>query len=95
MKYLKTGSAYYAPAASTVEMVESILKDKKKVLPCAVYLQGEYGIQDLFVGVPVKLGSKGLEKVYEIKLDGAETAALKKSADAVKELVDVLQKKTQ
>ena len=95
VKYLKTGSAYYAPAASTVEMVESILKDKKKVLPCAVYLRGEYGIQDLFVGVPVKLGSKGLEKVYEIKLDSAENAALKKSADAVKELVDVLQKKTQ
>jgi malate dehydrogenase len=95
VKYLKTGSAYYAPAASTVVMVESILKDKKKVLPCAVYLQGEYGIHDLFVGVPVKLGSKGLEKVYEIKLDSGETAALKKSADAVKELVDVLQKKTQ
>jgi len=95
VKYLKTGSAYYAPAASTVEMVESILKDKKKVLPCAVYLQGEYGIQDLFVGVPVKLGAKGLEKIYEIKLDSAESAALKKSADAVKELVDVLQKKTQ
>jgi malate dehydrogenase len=95
VKYLKTGSAYYAPAASTVEMVESILKDKKKVLPCAVYLQGEYGIQDLFVGVPVKLGSKGFEKIYEIKLDSGENAALKKSADAVKELVDVLQKKTQ
>src|SRR4051794_9339490 len=95
VKYLKTGSAYYAPAASTVEMVESILKDKKKVLPCAVYLQGEYGIRDLFVGVPVKLGSKGIEKIYEIKLDSAEDAALKKSADAVKELVDVLQKKTQ
>jgi len=95
VKYLKTGSAYYAPAASTVEMVESILKDKKKVLPCAVYLQGEYGIRELFVGVPVKLGSKGVEKIYEIKLDGAEDAALKKSADAVKELVDVLQKKTQ
>ena len=95
VKYLKTGSAYYAPAASTVEMVESILKDKKKVLPCAVYLQGEYGIQDLFVGVPVRLGSKGLEKIYEIKLDSGESAALRKSADAVKELVDVLQKKTQ
>jgi malate dehydrogenase len=95
VKYLKTGSAYYAPAASTVEMVESILKDKKKVLPCAVYLKGEYGIQDLFVGVPVKLGSKGIEKIYEIKLDSGENAALKKSADAVKELVDVLQKKTQ
>jgi malate dehydrogenase len=95
VKYLKTGSAYYAPAASTVEMVESILKDKKKVLPCAVYLQGEYGIQNLFVGVPVKLGAKGLEKIYEVKLDSGEDAALKKSADAVKELVDVLQKKTQ
>ncbi|MFL6447823.1 MAG: malate dehydrogenase [Bryobacteraceae bacterium] len=95
VKYLKTGSAYYAPAASTVEMVESILKDKKKILPCAVYLQGEYGIQDLFVGVPVKLGSKGLEKIYEVKLDSVEEGALKKSADAVKELVDVLQKKTQ
>jgi malate dehydrogenase len=95
VKYLKTGSAYYAPAASTVEMVESILKDKKKVLPCAVYLQGEYGIRDLFVGVPVKLGAKGLEKIYEVKLDSGEDAALKKSADAVKELVDVLQKKTQ
>ena len=95
VKYLKTGSAYYAPAASTVEMVESILKDKKKVLPCAVYLQGEYGIQDLFVGVPVRLGAKGLEKIYEIKLDSGESAALRKSADAVKELVDVLQKKTQ
>src|SRR5579884_2309678 len=90
VKYLKTGSAYYAPAASTVEMVESILKDKKKVLPCAAYLQGEYGIQDLFVGVPVKLGSKGIEKIYEIRLDEGEKAALKKSADAVEELVTVL-----
>jgi malate dehydrogenase len=94
VKYLKTGSAYYAPAASTVEMVESILKDKKKVLPCAVYLQGEYGIRDLFVGVPVKLGKKGVEKVYEIKLDAAEAAALQKSAVAVQELVTVLQKNT-
>lgn len=92
VKYLKTGSAYYAPAASTVEMVESILKDKKKVLPCAAYLQGEYGIKDLFVGVPVKLGSKGIEKIYEIKLTPEEQAALQKSADAVQELVDVLKK---
>src|SRR5579883_970266 len=92
VKYLKTGSAYYAPAASTVEMVESILKDKKKVLPCAVYLQGEYGFNELFVGVPVKLGSKGVEKIYEIKLDEGEKAALKKSADAVEELVSVLKK---
>jgi malate dehydrogenase len=93
VKYLKTGSAYYAPAASTVEMVESILKDKKKVLPCAVYLQGEYGISDLFVGVPVKLGKAGVEQIYEIKLEAAEAAALKKSADAVAELVTVLQSK--
>ncbi len=95
VKYLKTGSAYYAPAASTVEMVESILKDKKKVLPCAVYLQGEYGIQDLFVGVPVKLGKAGVEKIYQVKLDGPEASALQKSADAVKELVEVLKQKTQ
>jgi malate dehydrogenase len=93
VKHLKTGSAYYAPAASTVEMVESILKDKKKVLPCAVSLNGEYGIRDLFVGVPVKLGSKGVEKVYEIALNSDEKAALDKSAAAVKELVTVLQEK--
>ncbi|MBV9613467.1 MAG: malate dehydrogenase [Acidobacteriaceae bacterium] len=93
VKYLKTGSAYYAPAASTTEMVESILKDKKKVLPCAVYLQGEYGIKDLFVGVPVKLGKRGVEKVYEIKLEAAERAALQKSADAVRELIGVLEQK--
>jgi malate dehydrogenase len=94
VKYLKTGSAYYAPAASTVEMVESILKDKKKVLPCAVNLEGEYGITGLFVGVPVKLGKDGVEKIYEIKLDEGEKAALKKSADAVQELVNVLKSKT-
>ena len=95
VKYLKTGSAYYAPAASTVEMVESILKDKKKVLPCAVYLKGEYGISDLFVGVPVKLGAKGVEQVYEVQLEPGEQAALRKSADAVKELVEVLKQKAQ
>jgi malate dehydrogenase len=95
VKYLKTGSAYYAPSASAVEMVESILKDKKKVLPCAVYLNGEYGFKDLFVGVPAKLGRRGVEKVYEIKLDSNEQAALKKSADAVQELVSVLKQKTQ
>ncbi|MGI8959531.1 MAG: malate dehydrogenase [Bryobacteraceae bacterium] len=93
VKYLKTGSAYYAPAASTVEMVESILKDKKKVLPCAAYLHGEYGISELFVGVPVKLGKEGIEKIYEIKLEGAERTALKKSADAVQELIDVIKQK--
>src|SRR5579883_2540806 len=95
VKYLKTGSAYYAPAASTVEMVESILKDKKKVLPCAVYLQGEYGFNELFVGVPVKLGRKGIERIYEIRLEPGERAALEKSAAAVQELVDVLKKKIQ
>jgi malate dehydrogenase len=87
---LKTGSAYYAPAAATVEMVESILKDKKKVLPCAALLEGEYGIDGLYVGVPCKLGARGLEKIYELKLDGDESAALRKSADAVEELVAVL-----
>ena len=93
VKYLKTGSAYYAPSAAAVEMVESILKDKKKVLPCAAYLEGEYGIQGLFVGVPVKLGSRGIEKIFQIKLSAEEQAALQKSAAAVKELVDVLKPK--
>ena len=93
VKYLKTGSAYYAPSAAAVEMAESILKDKKKVLPCAAYLEGEYGINGLFVGVPVKLGAGGIEKIYEIKLTDAEQAMLKKSADAVQELVDVLKKR--
>ncbi len=95
MKYLKTGSAYYAPAASITEMVESILKDKKKVLPCAAFLEGEYGVNGLFVGVPVKLGKNGIEKIYEIKLDQNETAALKKSTDAVRELIAVIQQKIQ
>ena len=81
---LKTGSAYYAPAASTVEMVESILLDKKKVLPCAAYLDGAYGISGCFVGVPVKLGSAGIEKVYEIELHDAERKALQASAADVK-----------
>jgi malate dehydrogenase len=93
VKYLKTGSAYYAPAAATCEMVESILKDKKKVLPCAAYLEGEYGIKGLFVGVPVKLGAKGIEHIYEIKLTPEESAALQKSATAVQELVGVIQQK--
>ena len=93
VKYLKTGSAYYAPSAAAVEMVESILKDKKKVLPCAAYLEGEYGIRDLFVGVPVKLGSRGIEKIYQIKLDQSEQAALHKSAGAVQELIDVIKQK--
>jgi malate dehydrogenase len=93
VKYLKTGSAYYAPSAAATEMVESILKDKKKILPCAAYLEGEYGIRDLFVGVPVKLGSRGIEKIFQIKLDQSEQAALEKSAAAVKELIDVIKPK--
>ena len=83
-------SAWYAPGAAVAEMVESILKDKKKILPCSVFLQGEYGIRDLFVGVPVKLGARGIEQIIEIKLTAEEDAALKKSAAAVKELVDVI-----
>ena len=93
VKHLKTGSAYYAPSAAAVEMAESVLRDKKKVLPCAAYLEGEYGIQGLFVGVPVKLGARGIEQIYEIKLLPEEQTMLKKSADAVQELVDVLKKK--
>ena len=93
VKYLKTGSAYYAPSAAAVEMAESILKDKKKVLPCAAYLEGEYGIHGLYVGVPVKLGAAGIEAIYEIKLTAEESAALHKSAAAVEELVGVIKKK--
>ena len=90
VKYLKTGSAYYAPSAAVTEIVEAILKDKKKILPCAAYLEGEYGIRGLFVGVPVKLGAKGIEQIIEIKLTPDEKAALDKSAAAVKELVAVI-----
>ena len=89
-KLLGTGSAYYAPGSSVVEMVEAIIKDKKKILPCAAFLQGEYGISDLYVGVPVKLGAAGLEEIIEITLTDDEQAALKKSADAVRELVGVI-----
>ena len=92
VKLLKTGSAYYAPASAAVEMAESILKDKKKILPCAVYLEGEYGIQDLFIGVPVKLGAGGVEDIIEITLTEEETAALMKSANAVQGLKDDLKK---
>ena len=87
VKHLKTGSAYYAPSASAVEMVEAILKDKKKVLPCAAYLEGEYGINGLFVGVPVKLGANGIEQIYEIKLNAEEKAKLAKSAVSVSTLL--------
>ena len=89
---LKTGSAYYAPASAAVEMAESILKDKKKILPCAVYLEGQYGIKDLFMGVPVKLGRGGAEEIIEITLTKEENAALQKSAAAVEELKEVLKK---
>jgi len=90
VKHLKTGSAYYAPSAAVTEMVEAILKDKKKILPCAAYLNGEYGIHGLFVGVPVKLGAKGIEQIIEIKLTPDEKAALEKSVAAVKELIAVI-----
>jgi len=89
---LKTGSAFYAPASAAVEMAESILKDKKKILPCATYLEGEYGIHDLFIGVPVKLGSGGVEEVIEITLREEEKQALEKSAEAVRELKAFLKK---
>jgi malate dehydrogenase len=90
VKHLKTGSAYYAPSAATTEMVEAILKDKKKILPCAAYLEGEYGIHGLYIGVPCKLGAKGIEQIIQIKLTSEEQAALNKSADAVKELCTVI-----
>jgi malate dehydrogenase len=93
VKHLKTGSAYYAPSAAAVEMAESIIRDKKKVLPCAAYLEGEYGINGLFVGVPVKLGARGIEQIYQIKVTAEEQAMLNKSAAAVAELVEVIKKK--
>jgi malate dehydrogenase len=91
--HLKTGSAYYAPSASVVEMVEAILHDKKKILPCAAYLEGEYGIDGLYVGVPVKLGATGVEKIIEIRLTNEEKNQLSKSADAVRNLIDSLSDK--
>ena len=87
---LKTGSAYYAPGLAVAEMVESILKDKHKILPCAVYLQGEYGLKDTYVGVPIQLGRKGMEKIIEVELTEEERLALEASAGAVKELIDKL-----
>ena len=89
---LKTGSAYYAPASAAVEMAEAILKDKKKILPCAACLNGEYGIHDLFIGVPVKLGAGGVEEIIQIKLTDAEQKALNHSADAVRTLVNDMKK---
>jgi len=90
VKLLGTGSAYFAPSASILQMVDSILLDKKMIMPCTVYLQGEYGIDNLFVGVPVKLGAQGVEQIVEIELDQNERALLQKSANAVKELIDVM-----
>ena len=90
VNYLKTGSAFYAPSASIVQMVEAIIFDKKEILPCTAYLQGQYGINDLYVGVPVKLGSDGVEEVVELNLNDDELIALRKSADAVQELIDVM-----
>ncbi|MBA13922.1 MAG: malate dehydrogenase [Chloroflexi bacterium] len=92
VNFLKTGSAYYAPSASIVQMVEAILFDKKEILPCTAYLNGEYGINGLYVGVPVKLGAAGAEQIIELKLNDEELSALQKSADSVKELVDIMQK---
>ena len=89
---LKTGSAYYAPASAAVEMAESILKDKKKILPCAAYLEGEYGFSGLFVGVPVKLGKNGIEQIISLRLTPEEQKALEKSAAAVRELVEAMKK---
>ena len=90
VNYLKTGSAFYAPSASIVQMVEAIVFDKKEILPCTAYLQGQYGINDLYVGVPVKLGSNGVEEIIELNLTGDELNALRKSAEAVQELVEVM-----
>jgi malate dehydrogenase len=87
---LKSGSAYYAPSSSTAEMVDAVLKDKHKILPCCCYLEGEFAVQGLYVGVPAQLGAKGIEKIWEIKLTDSERAALHKSADAVRELVTIL-----
>jgi malate dehydrogenase len=90
VKLLKTGSAYYAPASSAIEMAEAFLKDKKKILPCAVYLDGEYGVNDLYVGVPVIIGAKGVEKIIEIKFNSDEKEMFLKSVDSVKKLTQDL-----
>jgi malate dehydrogenase len=92
VELLKTGSAYYAPASAAVEMVEAILKDKKKILPCAVYLEGEYGINDLFIGVPVKLGDTGIEEIIQVELTDEEKKGLQNSAASVKTLVDDMER---
>ena len=88
--HLKTGSAYYAPSAAAVQMCEAIVKDKKRILPCAAYLQGEYGVDGIFLGVPCKLGENGLEQIIEVELMDDERAALEKSAEAVREPLEAL-----
>jgi malate dehydrogenase len=85
--FLKTGSAYYAPSSAAVQMAEAIVKDKKRILPCSAWLQGEYGMKDVFLGVPCKIGAKGIEQILEIDMNPAEKAALVKSADAVRETI--------
>jgi malate dehydrogenase len=85
VKYLKTGSAYYAPSSAAVQMCEAIVNDQKRILPCAAWLEGEYGMSGLFLGVPCKLGRNGLERIIEVSLTDEERAALEKSAEAVKE----------
>lgn len=90
VNYYKTGSAYYAPSSAVVEMVDAVLRDKKKVLPCAAYLQGEYGMSDVYLGVPVKLGRRGVEEIIQVRLQEDEKAALEKSAEAVRELFRIL-----
>lgn len=90
VKYLKTGSAYYAPSSAAVQMCEAIVKDKKRILPCAAWLTGEYGMSDIFLGVPCKLGRAGLEKVIEVELTSKERIDLGKSADAVRELINII-----
>jgi malate dehydrogenase len=89
---LKTGSAFYAPATAAIQMAESYLKDKKRVLPCAAMLTGQYGVKDVYVGVPVVIGANGVERIVEISLDQAEKAAFDKSVDAVRQLIDVVKK---
>jgi len=89
---LKTGSAYYAPSAAVAQMTEAILLDRKEILPCAAFLEGEYGINGLYAGVPVKLGAKGIEKIIEVELTKDESAALNASAESVQELVDIMAK---
>ena len=89
---LKTGSAYYAPSAAVTQMVEAILLDRKEILPCAAFLEGEYGINGLYAGVPVKLGAVGIEEIIEVELTDSEASALKAAADSVQELVDIMAK---